>query len=159
MRPGAIIGSAVADFLLTTLSHLKTDSHHFRPSTVVPPFSFSKVRLLVAIIPNATVINIPKNPVNTPWAYTQTKDKFDEPIFGKGGGLIFGKKNTSICNLLNLLFILFFSMKHVFRHFLGRARFEICLKLTIKTPEYVKLTIKLKIKTPLTSFWRLYCLL
>ena len=28
-----------------------------------------------------------------------------------------------------------------------RARCEICSKLTIKTPEYVKLTIKLKIKT------------
>ena len=45
-----------------------------------------------------------------PWAYIWTKDKFDGPIF-KGayikGVLIFGKKNTLICNLLNLLLFLF----------------------------------------------------
>ena len=63
--------------------------------------------------------------------------------------------DTSISSLLNLLFFLFSSMKHVFRHFSCRARCETCSKL--KTPEYTKLTIKLKIKTPLTSFWPLYC--
>ena len=52
---------------------------------------------------------------------------------------------------------LFSSIKHVFRYFLCRARCEICSKITIKTPEYVKLMIKLKIKKPLTSFWPLYC--
>ena len=72
-------------------------------------------------------------------------------------GLIFGRKKTSIWNLLNLLFFLFSSIKHVFRHFSRRARCKICSKLTIKIPEYVKLMIKLKIKTPLTSFWPLYC--
>ena len=48
-----------------------------------------------------------------------------------------------VCNLLNLLFFLFSSIKHGFRHRF-RAR---CSKLTIKTPEYVTLTIKLIIKT------------
>ena len=73
------------------------------------------------------------------------------------GGLIFGRKNTSIFILLNLLFFLFPGIKHVFRHFPRRAKCEICSKLTVKTSEYVKLTIKLKIMTPLTSFWPLYC--
>ena len=66
-----------------------------------------------------------------------------------------------ICNLLNMVkltFCFFFSgIKHVFRHFSRRRICEICSVLTIKTPEYVKLTIKLKIKTPLTSFWSPYC--
>ena len=30
-----------------------------------------------------------------------------------GGGGIFGKKNTSICNLLNLLFFLFSNIRHI----------------------------------------------
>ena len=78
---------------------------------------------------------------------------------GKGvGRLIFRRKNTSTCNLLNLLFFLsFFSIKYVFWHFSRRATCEICSKLTIKTPEYVKLIIKLKIKKPMTSFWLVYC--
>ena len=84
--------------------------------------------------------------------------KFDGPIFRWGRGrLILGRKKTSIYNLLNLFFFLFSSIKHVFRHFSRRATCEICSKLTIKTAEYVMLTIKLKIKTPLTSFWPLYC--
>ena len=47
--------------------------------------------------------------VYTPLAYIRIKDKFDGPILwgevrgGRGGGLIFGGKNTSICNLLHLL--------------------------------------------------------
>ena len=55
--------------------------------------------------------------VYTPLAYIRIKDKFDGPILwgevgggGGGGGvlytgrgLIFGEKNTSICNLLHLL--------------------------------------------------------
>ena len=51
------------------------------------------------------------------------------------GGLIFGRKYTSICNLLNIIFFLSSSIKHVTRHFLRRARFEVCSKLTIKTLE------------------------
>ena len=55
---------------------------------------------------------------------------------------------------VKLTFLSFFSnIKHVFWHFSRHAKCEICSKLTIKTPEYVNLTIKLKIKTPLTSFW------
>ena len=74
-----------------------------------------------------------------------------------GGGRIFGRKNTSICNVLNvLLFFLFSIIKLVFWHISRCARCKICSKLTRKTPKYVKL-IKLTIKTPLTSFWPLYC--
>ena len=106
-----------------------------------------------------------KIPLIRPGCIYGQRTNFDGPIFVGGGGgliygrgrLIFGRKNTSICDLLNLLFFLFSSIKHVFRHFSRRARCEICSKLTIKTPEYVKLKIKLKIKTPLTSFWPLYC--
>ena len=95
-----------------------------------------------------------------PWAYIPTKDKFDGPIFGqeslyKGGAYIW----EEICNLLNIIFFLSSSIKHVTRHFLRRARFEVCSKLTIKTLEYVYVTIKFKIKTALTSFWPLYFLL
>ena len=59
---------------------------------------------------------------------------------GRRGGLLFGRKSTSICNLLNLL--LFLPYFGIFR--------EICSKLTIKTQEYVTSAIKLKIKAP----WR-----
>ena len=72
------------------------------------------------------------------------------------GGLIFGRKKISICNLLNLIIFLSSSIKHVFFDFSRRGRCETCSKLTIKIPEYLKLTIKLKIKTPLTSFWPLH---
>ena len=67
-----------------------------------------------------------------PWVYIQTKDKFDGPIFGGliyRGGLTFGRKKTSICNLLNLPFFLFFTIKQSFWHFSRHARFEICSKL------------------------------
>ena len=54
-----------------------------------------------------------------------------------------------MCNLLNILsFFLFSSIKLAFWHISRRARCEICSKLPLKAPEYVKLTIK----TPLTSF-------
>ena len=53
--------------------------------------------------------------------------------------------NQYVCNLLGLLFFLFSSKKHVFWHFSRRGRCEICS------------TINLKIKTPLASFWPLYC--
>ena len=90
----------------------------------------------------------------------QPEDKFDALIFrGEGGrqALIFGRKNTSSCNLLNvLLFFLFFSVKIVFRHILRHARCEICRKLTIKILEYMKLTINLTKNTPLTSLLSLY---
>ena len=87
--------------------------------------------------------------------YIRTKYKFDGRIFGGG---IFGRKNTSTCNLLNLLLLfLFFQYKICIWHISRRARFEICSKLTIKIPEHVKLTIKLTIKTSLTLFWSPYC--
>ena len=46
-------------------------------------------------------------------------------IYG-GGGLIFGRKNASICNLLNLFFFLFSCTKHVFWHLSHRVICEIC---------------------------------
>ena len=57
---------------------------------------------------------------------------FHGPMF-RVRGLIFGRKNTSICYLLNVILVFFTSRK----------------MLTIKTPEYVKLAITLKIKAPL----------
>ena len=52
---------------------------------------------------------------------------------GWGGGLIFGRKNTSSYNLLNLLLFFVFSIiKLVFRHIARLARCETCLRLTIK---------------------------
>ena len=83
-------------------------------------------------------------PINKPWAYIRTKDKFDWPIFGglytreeeRGWGLLIGRKNTSICNLLNLLLsFLFSSVKLAFRNTSRRTRCELCSKLTTKTPE------------------------
>ena len=98
---------------------------------------------------------IPQNSVNTPWRiYGQNTNLMG--LFGKDGGRgIFGRKNTSTCNLnlLNLLLLFFFSsVKFVFWHISRRSRYEICSKLTIKTPEHVKLTIKLTTKTSLTLF-------
>ena len=75
------------------------------------------------------------------------------------GELIYVRKNTSISNLLNLLlFFRFSSIKLVFWHISRRARREIFSTLTVKVPEYIKLSIKLTIKTPLTSYlWNLEC--
>ena len=83
------------------------------------------------------------------------------------GWPIFARKNTSIWNLLNVLDFLFSSIKHVFLNFftwksvqirkIKIFRYEKYSQLTIKTPEYKKLTIKLKINTLLTSCWSLYC--
>ena len=64
---------------------------------------------------------------------------------------------TPVCNLLKLRFFLFLPVEHVFWHFSSCAKCEICSKLTVKTPEYTKLAIKLNKKTVLTSFWPLYC--
>ena len=55
-----------------------------------------------------------------------------------------GEKHLKL-QYFKLTFI-FFSIKHIFRHFSCSARCEICSKLTIKTPEYINLTIKLKNK-------------
>ena len=61
------------------------------------------------------------------------KGKFDGPIFW---GLIFGRKNTSICNLLNLLLLfLFSSIKLIFWHISRRVRCEIMFQVTKKTPD------------------------
>ena len=77
-----------------------------------------------------------------PLTYIRTKDKFDGPIFreliyrGRGRGLIFGRKNTSICNLLNLLLLfLFSSIKLIFWHISRRVRCEIMFQVTKKTPD------------------------
>ena len=80
---------------------------------------------------------------------------------GKGGGGLYMRRGTYIreekhfsLQSAKRTFLGFF---HVFRHFSRRTRCETCSKLRIKTPEYVNLTIKSKIKTLLTSFWSLYC--
>ena len=54
-----------------------------------------------------------------------------------------GKAHFNFQSMKFTFLSFFFSIKHVFRH----ARSDICSKLTIKTPEYVKLTIMLKKKT------------
>ena len=58
-----------------------------------------------------------------------------------------------------LNFLSFFQYKARIFAFSRHARCEISSKLTIKTPEYVNLRIKLKIKAPFTLFWPLYCYL
>ena len=66
---------------------------------------------------------------------------------GRGEAYI-REENHSICNLLNLLlFFLFSSKKLVFSHISRRARCKICSKLTIKTPEYIKLKVTSATKT------------
>ena len=101
------------------------------------------------------------NPVRTPWAYMQTKDKFDRPVFGELLGAYIREKKRFNSQSFKPIFISFFPIiKHVSRHLSRRARCEICSKLPIrirKTSEYLKLTIKLKLKISLTSFWPLYC--
>ena len=67
------------------------------------------------------------------------------------------EKHFNLQSVKFITFLSFSSIKLVFRHVSCRANCEICSKLTIKTPEYAKLTIKLTIKTLLTSFWSLYC--
>ena len=73
-----------------------------------------------------------------------------------GGGGIFVRKNTFTRNLLNLLlFFLFFQYKaRIFACFTSCKMWNM-FKVNNKAPEYVKLTIKLTIKTPLTLFWSL----
>ena len=104
-------------------------------------------------------MKIPQSPVNTPWACIQRKEQPDGTIFGEEvlWNLYKGRKDTLIWNLFKFLSFLFTSIKHVFCQFLRHVRYEICSRLTIKTPAYVRLTIRLKIKIPLTSFWPLYC--
>ena len=62
------------------------------------------------------------------------------------------EKHFILQSVKHTFFSFFSSIKHVFWHFSDHGRCEICLKFTIKTPEYIKLTIKLKIKTLLTLF-------
>ena len=73
-------------------------------------------------------------PINKPWAYIRTKDKFDWPIFG---GLYTQEEDwEEVCNLLNLLLsFLFSSVKLAFRNTSRRTNCELCSKLTTKTPE------------------------
>ena len=114
-------------------------------------------------------IYIPSNPVNTPWTYIRTKDVSHGPIFGCsltemwGGGGEEGEgggKNTSICNLLNLLlFFLFFQYKARILAYFTSCKAWNMFKVNNndkKTLEYGTFTIKLRIKTPLMSFWSLW---
>ena len=96
-------------------------------------------------------IGMPLDPVNTPWEYIPDKLGVQRTNL-----MDLYLMNTSTCNLLNLLFFLFSSIKYVFWDFSRRTRCEICSKFTIRTPENLKLIIKLKLKTPLTSVWPLY---
>ena len=57
-----------------------------------------------------------------------TKDKFDGPVFVRRRRLIFGRKNTSIYNLLIVLVLFLFFQYKV----------HILAKLRIKLPEYIK---------------------
>ena len=52
-----------------------------------------------------------QNLVNTPWSVYTDKEQIWWAYIWGNGGLIFERKNTSICNLLNLLFFLFFQCK------------------------------------------------
>ena len=96
-------------------------------------------------------IGMPLDPVNTPWEYIPDKLGVQRTNL-----MDLYLMNTSTCNLLNLLFFLFSSIKYVFWDFSRRTRCEICSKFTIRTPENLKLIIKLKLKTPLTSVCPLY---
>ena len=73
------------------------------------------------------------------------------------GELIFGRKSTSIWNLLNFLFFLFFQCKIRISPFFTTFKMWNMFKVNTKDSRRVHLTIKLKIKTPLMSFWPLYC--
>ena len=59
-----------------------------------------------------TVNAIPKNPVNTPWSYIRTRDKFDEPIFDEEliyvvGAYVWEKKHFNLQSV-KLAFLSFF---------------------------------------------------
>ena len=84
------------------------------------------------------------NPINTPWSYIWTKDKFDGPIFGwslytrrrgegRGGGVAYirDKKYFNL-QCVKLTFLSSFQYKARISAFSRRARCEICSKLTIK---------------------------
>ena len=76
---------------------------------------------------------------------------------GVGGVAYIWDKKYFNLQCVKLTFLSSFQYKARISAFSRRARCEICLKLTIKgvRKQYVRLTIK--IKTPLTSFWPLYC--
>ena len=78
----------------------------------------------------------------------RTKDKFAEAIF-RGlicGGLIFGRKNTSICNLLNLLFFLFFQYKARITAFFTSCKMWNTIKVNNKETKIRKVNDKIKNK-------------
>ena len=83
--------------------------------------------------------------------------------WGEGGGVITGggganTREEKYFNLQSLnLTLLFIQYKARILAFSRRSRCEICSKLTVETPKYVQLMIKLKIKTQLTWLWPLYC--
>ena len=72
-----------------------------------------------------------------PWTYIRAKEIFDGTIFRRGRAYI-REENTSISNLLTFFLFLFSSIKLVLWHISRCARYEICSKLTIKTPKYIR---------------------
>ena len=73
------------------------------------------------------------------------------------GAYVQDERHFNLLPVKLLTFLSFFQHKTRIWHISRRERCEICSKLTIKTPEYVELTIKLTIKPPFKSFWFLYC--
>ena len=67
-------------------------------------------------------IGMPLDPVNTPWEYIPDKLGVQRTNL-----MDLFLMNTSTCNLLNLLFFLFSSIKYVFWDFSRRTRCEICV--------------------------------
>ena len=62
------------------------------------------------------------------------------------------EKHFNLKAVKRITFFPFSYAKPIFWYISSCARCEICSKLTITAPKYVKLTIKLTIKTPLTLF-------
>ena len=96
-----------------------------------------------------------------PWTYIRTKEIFDGTIFRRGRAYIWEayirEENTSISNLLTFFLFLFFQYKACIVAYFTRCKIWNMLKINNKDNKIHKLTIKLRIKTSLTSFWPLCC--
>ena len=74
---------------------------------------------------------------------------------GVEGPYIQEEKHFNLQSAKRITFLSFFHYKaRILAYF---TLCKICSKLTKKTPEYIKLTIKLTIKKPLTLYWSPYC--
>ena len=60
------------------------------------------------LIFHVIVFDILQNPVNTPWVYIWTKDKFDGPIFGEWGAYIWEKRYFNLQSVKRITFLSFF---------------------------------------------------